>query len=41
MRIIHFCDNLFIESGALVMTAVVVVWFNVPVNIYGHVETVS
>ena len=44
MRIIQFCDNLFIESGALVMTAVVVVvvlWFNVPVNIYGHVETVS
>ena len=42
MRIIHVCVNLFIESGALVMTVVVVVlWFNVPVNIYGHVETVS
>ena len=46
MRIIQFFDNLFIESGALVMAVVVVVvvvvlWFNVPVNIYGHVETVS
>ena len=43
MRTIHFCVNLFIESGALVMTVVVVavLWFNVPVNIYGHVETVS
>ena len=38
----YFCVNLFIESGALVMTAVdavvVVLWFNVPVNIYGHFE---
>ena len=46
MRIIHFYVNLFIESEALVMTGgvvvvVVVLWFNVPVNIYGHVETVS
>ena len=46
MRIIHFYVNLFIESEALVMTGVVVVivvvlWFNTPVNIYGHVETVS
>ena len=45
MRIIHFYVNLFIESEALVMTgvvvAVVVLWFNVPVNIYSHVETVS
>ena len=43
MRIIHFYVNLFIESEALVMTVVVVVvlWFNVPVNIYGHVETVG
>ena len=44
MRIIHFYVNLFIESETLVMTGVVVVvvlWFNVPVNIYGHVETVS
>ena len=45
MRIIHFYVNLFIESEALVMTGVVVVvvvlWFNVPVNVYGHVETVS
>ena len=44
MRIIHFYVNLFIESEALEMTDVVVVvvlWFNVPVNIYGHVETVS
>ena len=45
MRIIHFYVNLFIKSEALVMTGVVVVvvvlWFNVPVNIYGHVETVS
>ena len=41
MRIIHFCVNLFIELGALVMTVVVVVvlLFNVPVNISGHVET--
>ena len=42
MWIIHFYVNLFIESEALVMTDVVVVvvlWFNVPVNIYGHVET--
>ena len=43
MRIIHFYVNLFIESEALIMTVVVVVmlWFNVPVNIYGHVETVG
>ena len=45
MRIIHCYVNLFIESEALVMTGVVVVvvvlWFNVPVDIYGHVETVS
>ena len=43
MRIIHFYVNLFIESEALVMTGVVVVvlLFNIPVNIYGHVETVS
>ena len=52
MHIIHFYVNLFIESEALVMTGDVVVvlllllfcavlWFNVPVNIYGHVETVS
>ena len=43
MQLIHFYVNLFIESEALVMTGVVVVvfWFNVPVNIYGHVETVS
>ena len=43
MRIIHFYVNLIIESEALVMTVVVVVvlWFNVSVNIYGHVETVS
>ena len=43
MRIIHFNVNLLIESEGLVMTGVVVVvlWFNVPVNIYGHVETVS
>ena len=44
MRIIHFYVNIFIESEALVMTGVVVVvvsWFKVPVNIYGHVETVS
>ena len=44
MRIIHFYVNLFIESEALVMTGVVVVlvalWFNVPVNISGHVEMV-
>ena len=45
MRIIHFYVNLFIESEALIMTGgvvvVVVLWFNVPINIYGHVETVS
>ena len=45
MRIIHFYVNLFIESEALVMTGVVVVvvvlWFNIPVNIYGHVEAVG
>ena len=46
MRIINFYVNIFIESEALVMTGVVVVvgvvlWFNVPVNIYGHVEMVS
>ena len=41
MRIIHFYVNLCIESEALVMTGVVVLWFNVSVNIYGHVETVS
>ena len=41
MRIIHFYVNIFIESEALVMTGVVVLWFNVPVNIYGHIETVS
>ena len=40
-QIIYNCVNLFIESGALVMIVVVVLWFNVPVNIYGHVETVS
>ena len=43
MRIIHFYVNIFIESEALVMTSVfvVVLWFNVPVNIYSHVETAS
>ena len=44
MRIINFYVNIFIESEALVMTGgvvVVVLWFNVPVNIYGHVEMVS
>ena len=43
MRIIHCCDNLFVESRAVVMTAVVVVvlWFNVPVNISGNVEAVG
>ena len=41
MRISHFYVNLFIESEPLVMTGVVVLWFNVPVNIHGHVETVS
>ena len=37
---IHFCVNLFTESVALEMTVVVVLWFNVQVNNYGHAETV-
>ena len=41
MWVIHFCVNLCIESGSLEMIVVVVLWVNVPVNIYGHVETVS